>query len=115
MLLEGDDEVLASLRKQLNSVGVFERKISGVGFFTTFQITQTDAVVTNKSFKFGDVHAEISGLEHGAGFLLYVTEGKLEMLEAYSYDEQWPDDTNDFKLNYINGQRDFEKLKLAWS
>ncbi len=115
MLLDGDDEILASLRKQLHSASVTERDLSGVGFFTTLHVAHTDAArATDKSFKFGDVHADISGLECGAGFLLYVRDGVLEMLEAYTYDEQWPDDTDDFSLSYVDGQRDIEKLASHW-
>ena len=28
-------------------------------------------------------------MENGAGFVLYIQNGKLEMLEGYSYDEKW--------------------------
>lgn len=114
MLLDGEDEVLANLRKQLKSVIVTEREMTGVGFFTTFQIPSTIPRITNKSFKFGDVYAHISDLDYGAGFLLYVKDGALEMLEAYTYEEPWPEHISEFDLNYINGRRDLITLKTKW-
>ena len=38
--------------------------------------------------RFGDVSAEIAGLKCGAGFLVYVDDGKIQMLKGYSYDEK---------------------------
>jgi hypothetical protein len=115
LLLRGDDNVLNCLRNQLARISIKERESSSAGFFTTFESDQTIKAKAYISFKIGDVHGEISGLENGAGFVLYIKNGKLEMLEGYSYDEKWPKDIEEFKLTYINGQRDLEKLKLAWS
>jgi hypothetical protein len=63
------------------------------------------------SIKFGDVIAEVNGLRNGAGFLLYVTDGVLDVLEGYSYGEQWPSTINNFKLGYTKGkERDFGRF-----
>jgi len=118
MLLDGDDEVLVNLKVQLDLVSVEDREISDTGFFTNFLIPQsckTSAINSNLKFKIGDVHANIEGLDFGAGFLLYVEDGGIKMLEAYSYDEPWPVTTDSFKLTYINGKRDLEKLRSSWS
>jgi hypothetical protein len=65
-----------------------------------------------KSFKFGDVVAEIEGLKHGAGFLLFITDGALDELEGYCYDEAWPKEVIGFKLAYFGGsERDMKSLK----
>jgi len=118
MLLEGDDDVLINLKAQLDLVSVEDREMSGAGFFTNFLVPQsckTKIINASSEFKIGDVHAEIEGLDFGAGFLLYVEDGAIKMLEAYSYDEPWPVETDSFKLTYINGQRDLEKLRSSWS
>ncbi len=118
MLLAGDDAVLTSLRAQLNLVSVESRKISGTGFFTNLTVPQTCAskiINSNLEFKIGDVCASIEGLDYGAGFLLYVEGGLMTMLEAYSYDEPWPANTDNFQLSYINGERDVKKLKSNWN
>ncbi len=62
--------------------------------------------------KFGDVIGDIPGLASGAGFLLYIKNGVLDMLEGYSYDEPWPESINSFNLKYMNGERrDWVALK----
>ena len=118
MLLDGDDSMLANLRRQLEVVIVSTREISGSGFFTHFILPQTSmvsAINPDANFKIGDVNATIEGLNFGAGFLLYVENGVISMLEAYSYDEPWPDTTDKFCISYVNGERDLEKLKSSWS
>jgi hypothetical protein len=37
-------------------------------------------------FKLNNVYAEIDGLQYGAGFLLYIKDGMLDMLEGYCYE-----------------------------
>jgi len=37
----------------------------------------------------GDVHAELAGLSHGAGFVLFIKDGRLDCLEGLTYDEAW--------------------------
>jgi hypothetical protein len=37
-----------------------------------------------------DVAAEIDGAQHGAGFVLFIEDGMLDVLEGFTYDEPWP-------------------------
>jgi hypothetical protein len=61
--------------------------------------------------KFGDVVAALPGLTNGAGFLLYLKDGLLDMLEGYSFDEAWPVSTDVFELKYNNDRlRDWGDL-----
>jgi hypothetical protein len=63
--------------------------------------------------RFGDVAAQVDGLKHGAGFLLYVMDGMLDAIEGYSYDEPWPEQIGAFSLAYMHeGTRDFGPLGL---
>ena len=112
MLLAGDDEFLSTLRTQLETATVAKREMTGVGFYTTFEISPTAPRAGNLAFKFGDVDASIRGLKYGAGFLLFVKLGALQMLEGYTYDEPWPADTSEFTLGYTTGhQRDLVALR----
>jgi hypothetical protein len=88
-------------------------QMTGAGFYTTFAIpAETRALADNHSFTYGDVIAEIPGLEFGAGFLLFVRNGVLQMLEGYCYDEPWPESILDFKLAYISGEnRDMKNVR----
>jgi hypothetical protein len=107
LLLEGDSAVLIALRRQLAVAVVREREFSGVGFFTTFDVPPDTprAPVPPKFSPFGDVGADIEGLRHGAGFLLFVDDGYLHMLEGYTYDEPWPDRPGRFLVQRIQIDR----------
>ena len=105
-LLNGKAEVFQILFKQYLAVQVVDRELTGVGFWTNFTIPATTMKLSGSpSFWFGDVHAKIDGLEHGAGFELLVKDGCLCMLEGYSYDEPWPEDIHTFHLYYGSGSQ----------
>ena len=55
---------------------------------------------------FGDVHATIDGLKHGAGFLLYIDSGFITTLEGYSYEGTWPNNQSRFDLTYESSDRE---------
>jgi hypothetical protein len=111
-LLDGEDEFLSILREQLQKTVVAKREMTGVGFYTTFLVSdEARRLPGNQSFKFGDVIAKMPGLNSGAGFLLYVQDGALHMLEGYTYDEPWPEPISAFELSYTKGhQRDVNNL-----
>jgi len=116
MLLAGGDEVLAGLRCQFVTSTIASRETTGVGFYTTFNLPNVvSRVAGGKSFKFGDVNATMPCLQHGAGFLLFVKDGILEMLEGYTYDEPWPSQIATFELSYVNAMRDWDTLRAIWS
>lgn len=113
-LLDGDHPVLTILRQQLVGLSVKTRERTGTGFFTEFSVTTTTprASLSSGQARFGDVEATIRGLEHGAGFLLYVESGALQMLEGYSYEEPWPENVDEFSLRYSHPDRRAELAKL---
>ena len=47
----------------------------------------------------------MGGLEFGAGFLVYIEDGKLHALEGYTYEEPWPASPEPFALRYSNDSR----------
>jgi hypothetical protein len=104
-LLAGNGRVLSQLRKQLAVCDVENRELTGHGFFTTFAVA-SEAESASWSGRFGDVIAQIDGLEHGAGFLLTVESGFLLSLEGYSFEEPWPTDVRAFTLEYTQDPRD---------
>jgi hypothetical protein len=111
-LLNGKSEIFQILFKQYLALQVVGREFTGVGFWTNFSIPAGTAKLSGSpSFWFGDVHAKIDGLEHGADFELLVKDGYLRMLEGYSYDEHWPDSIHTFDLYYESGsQRNEEEV-----
>lgn len=113
-LLSGNFPELMRLRNQIELCSVIKRELTGCGFYTTFSVPENIVRIPGFDVKFGDVIGEITGVRGGVGFLLYIKDGVLDMLEGYSYDEPWPSSIYEFKLNYINGkERDWEALKKA--
>lgn len=113
MLLDGESEALSILREQLEVASVAKRTMTGAGFYTEFEIPAgVRSVSGNPKAMFGDVEAELEGLNLGAGFLLYVMDGNLHMLEGYSYEESWPKEILKIKLRYSSGSgRDLKSIE----
>jgi len=110
-LLDGDNEVLKILRKQYGQSSIKNREYTGHGFYTYFSIPDNIEKLNNKNFQFGDVGANIEGLCNGVGFLLFITNGKLDFLEGYTYGEEFPIDIKKYDLFYITDKkRNIEKL-----
>lgn len=116
-LLTDEHPVLIGLREQLKNARVKSRELSGVGFFTDFEWPSGVApVVGAPAFvRFGDLHAEFEGLEHGAGFVLFVDDGIVTMLEGYTYDGAWPKDEKPVSLEYVSSPRNFAELEWEGS
>ena len=92
-ILSPDHPVMNALRRQFERCQVASREITGVGFFTNLSVP-TDvepAPVKPGRLDLGDVTATIEGLENGAGFVLFVQDGVLDVLEGFSYTEPWTD------------------------
>lgn len=106
-LFDGAHPALISLRRHAELAKVVSRKLTGAGFYTSFELPEglAAASVPSAKIRFGDVGAKIPGLQHGAGFLVYVDDGKLKMLEGYCYDEKWPERVESFELHYLDPSR----------
>jgi hypothetical protein len=101
MLLCGEDEELFVLRQQTKHARVSSRKMTGVGFYAEFVVSpEVPRVPGRPTFKLGDVNGTADNVKHGLGFLLYVKEGTLSMLEGYTYDDPWPDEVVGLILTY---------------
>ncbi|MFK8001053.1 MAG: hypothetical protein AB8H86_15765 [Polyangiales bacterium] len=116
-LLTDEHPVLIGLREQLATAHVKSREVSGVGFFTEFEWPRgVDPVLAAPaSIRFGDLHAEFEGLQHGAGFILFVDEGVATMLEGYTYIGAWPKDEVLVSLEYVSSPRNFAELEWEGS
>ncbi len=117
MLLDGDDDILKSLRRQFQNSKIKKREMTGCGFFLYFEIDNADIDETmkGKSFELGDVFVEIPGMIHGAGFYLFIRDGYISDLEGFSFYEPWPEQVSDFELSYQSGEkRDLTALRKKW-
>lgn len=106
-IITGNHPVQVILREQLKGISVLERRMTGVGFFTSFILSNAVPPVpmTKENAIFGDVGAKIPELKSGAGFLLFLKSGYLFQLEGYTYEEDWPETINSFELFYFDPQR----------
>lgn len=91
-LLEDGDRRFSTLRKQLQYCHVKKRESTGVGFFLDLEVPRSvvRACAAGEKLRLGDVEAHIKGLENGAGFVLFVSNGYLDVLEGFSCGESWP-------------------------
>jgi hypothetical protein len=106
LALAGDDPILRVLRSQLAVATTRERKFTGVGFFTSVHLPPSVAKADSASIRIADVVGELPGLEHGAGFVVFVDDGLLSALEGFTFDEAWPSgNPSDFKLAYMQVPR----------
>jgi hypothetical protein len=91
LLVSGDHPLLSSLRDQLAVAKVTRREFTGVGFFTYFEVPlAARRLPSSRRLVLSDVYADIQGLEHGAGFLLFVEDGALNNLECSICENAWP-------------------------
>jgi hypothetical protein len=106
MLASGDDPRFAVLRQQLTVCEVVRREFTGVGFFTHLAVPPSAPRLPIGADKasIGGVNAEVPNMQRGIGFVLFITDGVLDTLEAFTYDEPWPDDLKDFDLRYFMGE-----------
>jgi hypothetical protein len=97
-LLAAPGEPSDTLRAQLAIASVSRREFTGVGFYTHFAIPSGAGVrLSSEDAELGPLLADHPDMEHGAGFLLFVREGIISLLEGYSHgDTAWPDDASQF-------------------
>jgi hypothetical protein len=120
MLLAGDDLVLEAMREQLARAKVKSRKMTGVGFYTYFDVPSNvvkidEQINARANFQFGDIGLESDSIEHGAGFTLFVRDRVINDLEGHTYTAPWPEKLKNYKLEYIDGPlRDLEYLGNHW-
>ena len=118
MLLDGDDLVLEELRNQYHNSIIESRKFTGAGFFTHFKVKKgIPPVAEGKSFQIRDIRVTADSVTGAFGFILFINEGYLSMLEGYTLStEVWPEDYSNVVLSYfgLRGLRDLEKLKKKW-
>ncbi len=92
-LLEGEHPALVALREQCRRVTVRGVELSGVGFFAELLVPADAPLASPPRIVGGNAEITLSGVEHGAGCVLFVEHGRLSMLEGYTYgDEPWSED-----------------------
>lgn len=105
-LLAGDQRELAVLRGQLEGLDIKSRESTPNGFAVRLRVLpDVTRVKPLSDFQLGDVFAELEGLAHGAGFVLFVRRGALDVLEGYTHEEPWPETPGLKRLYYVHHPR----------
>lgn len=110
-LLAGDHPALSSLRAQLLVTSVESRQLTGVGFFADLTVAEA-APIVNGDAELADVHAAIAGVQGGLGFVLFIRNGRLSLLEGYTFGEPWPASVDGFVLSYQADGREEQLRQL---
>ena len=118
-ILRPDHPVFEALRLQFDRCEAAARELTGVGFFTELSIPTDSgpAPVRPGRLRLSGVVAEVDGLRHGAGFVLWIENGMLTTLEGFSYDEPWPENVNDYCLSVrtrLEGNDDLQQVERAF-
>jgi hypothetical protein len=91
--------VSAELQRQLGRAKVTERENTGGGFFTDITVPEDVPGVDCPKVLGYATHARVDGLEHGLGFVLFMEDGKLHLLEGYAWG---PESTASLDLNNLS-------------
>ena len=87
VLLAIADQVPAiaeALISQLAEVVVSDRENTGAGFYTTLSVSAGQPIV-GVSSPVGDIGAKVESVEHGMGFLLWLSDNFMCRIEGYTY------------------------------
>jgi len=104
LLDASDSKYKSQLFEQYQASSIIKRKFTGVGFFSEFFVPDKTLYLPNDvKFELGNIHAEVNDLRNGAGFILFIREGVINLLEGYSYgDDGWPENITGYKFFLVN-------------
>jgi len=86
-ICENYPEDQVALKAQISTATVSGRENNGHGFYTRFRVDRgSNAAVKGSRLKNGPA-AQIDGLKHGMGFILWLKEGYADCLEGFGYGE----------------------------
>ncbi|MDR1426051.1 MAG: hypothetical protein LBI70_03645 [Rickettsiales bacterium] len=84
MLLAGDHELFARLRRQYETAMVKERDFTGCGFFTGFTMDNKSVpTIYDKRIILGDVFIDYNGQRDAFGTTLFIDDGLISCLEVF--------------------------------
>lgn len=72
----------AALKQQIESVRVVSFENSGSGFFSHLVVAD-DAPLLTEASPLDPGHGTVAGIENGMGFCVFLTDGRLSMIDAY--------------------------------
>ena len=91
-------ELASALERQLAGATVEERENTGAGFFTTISVAADAPKASSPKVLGYETQARVAGLEYGLGFVLFMEDGRLHLLEGYAWG---PESTAGFDLTNL--------------
>ncbi|TWT43548.1 hypothetical protein KOR42_44280 [Thalassoglobus neptunius] len=114
-LVEGDIPVLDRLREEFEACEEMKIEETAVGFYVRFLLRGNPiALASDSDFTLGDVVAVDPSRKLAMGFILFVKQGCIELLEGYTFGGSLSEISFDeCKLTYDtdDGTRDFDSVK----
>ena len=74
------------LREQMAVAQVTQFENTGAGFFSTVAVSPEAPRITDKS-PLDAATGSVAGIEHGMGFLVFLENGHVALIEGYTYDD----------------------------
>lgn len=74
-----------AFRGQIDTARVVRFENSGTGFFSNLSVAD-DAPVLCETSPLSGAHGSVLGIEHGMGFIVFIKDGRLSMIEGYCND-----------------------------
>ena len=111
MILKGNNSVMQTLRAQYGDAHkTIER--SEIGCYVTYSFSKIIPLLDQENFEIEDVYMKVSTLSSPIGFILYVRNGRIAVLELHTYgDDMLPEDFKDYSFFYANYSND---KRLPW-
>ena len=92
LLLAGNHPFCTALREQLVHARLRQVELTGVGFFVSFDVPNDVPRAVEAKFAGGHADIKVEGIPNGAGCVLFVDHGVIQMLEVYTYGtEEFPE------------------------
>jgi len=83
-----------NIKPHIPLLQVLNREITGVGMYVNFCYSeQTDDVLRLNHLSYDlmstDDTIQVTGLEHGLAWVVYISDGKIDFMELVTYGEAW--------------------------
>jgi Molecular chaperone, HSP90 family len=109
MLLEGEEEYLKILREQFKNSQIINRDMTGCGFFTKFLISDNIPRISLNG-RIDDVMGVFPDAREAeyVFFILYINEGRITTLEAFTTFEELCYDFSNLNIRYCDTERIYD-------
>ena len=102
LICRGPEEKI--MLEQLSNAMVVERRYTGAGLFVEIAVSDGCQFVAEDSRFIDDGMKsciEHPDLDHGAGAIFWIKNGKLDTLECFAYASEWPSNEELFIINKL--------------